>query len=253
MSKRYSRVAVVTGATSGIGEATARKFVSCGYGVVGNGRNAEKLGVLEGEMGPAFCGVAGDAANSEVLDRLLAAASDRFGRAADIIVVNAGRGLGGKIKDTDLKQFEDLLKINVSGALALMQKAAREMMERQKKDYPELPADIVVVGSVVGRHISPFSAAYGASKFAVHALTESLRREAGPQGVRVSLIEPGLVLSGFQDGAGYTNEMVDKFKKKFGPLLIGEDVAEAVLYVVNQPPHVNISDIVVRPTRQDYP
>ncbi|MFO7761791.1 MAG: SDR family oxidoreductase [Thermodesulfobacteriota bacterium] len=253
MFNKYSRIAVVTGATSGIGEAAVRKFVSAGFGVVGNGRNAEKLDVLEGEMGYAFCGVAGDAADSEVLDRLLATAPDRFGKAADIVVVNAGRGLGGTVKDADFKQFEDLLKINVNGALALMQKAAREMIEHQQKDYPESPADIVVVGSVVGRHISPFSAAYGASKFAVHALAEGLRREIGPQGVRVSLIEPGFVLSGFQDGAGYSDEMVNNFKEKFGPLLIGEDVAEAVFYVVNQPPHVHISDIVVRPTRQDYP
>lgn len=253
MPDQYSRIAIVTGATSGIGEATARKFVASGIAVVGNGRNAERLTVLENEIGPAFHGVAGDAADSAVLDRLFAKADEYFGRTADIVIVNAGRGLGGSVKDADLEQFEEVLKINVSGALALLQKAARQMVESQQNAYPKSAADIVVIGSVVGRNISPFSAVYGASKFAVHALAEGLRREVGPKGVRVSLVEPGVVLSGFQAVAGYNDEMVRHFKEKFGPLLIGDDIASAVLYIVTQPPHVHISEIVVRPTRQDYP
>lgn len=253
MSDNFERIAVVTGATSGIGEATARKFIAAGFGVVGNGRNAAKLAGLEKEIGPAFCGVAGDAADNAVLDELFAAALDRFNQAVDIVVVNAGRGLGGSVTTADLSQFEDLLKINVTGALVLLQKAAQKMVPVQQNSYPKSAADIVIVGSVVGRHISPFSAVYGASKFAVHALTEGLRREVGPKGVRVSLVEPGIVLSGFQAGAGYSDEMVHTFNDKFGPLLIGDDVANAIHYIITQPPHVHISDIVVRPTRQDYP
>jgi NADP-dependent 3-hydroxy acid dehydrogenase YdfG len=106
---------------------------------------------------------------------------------------------------------------------------------------------------VVGRHISPFSAVYGSTKFAVHALAEGLRREVGPKGVRVSLVEPGIVISGFQAAAKYSDEMVYTFDEKFGPLLKGSDVANAIHYIVTQPPHVHISDIIVRPTRQDYP
>lgn len=253
MSDKYTRIAIVTGATSGIGEATARKFVAAGFGVIGNGRNAEKLSALEKELGAEFCGVAGDGANNSVLRQLFAAAADRFGRPADIVVANAGRGLGGSVSGTDLAQFEELLKINVNGALALMQMAAQQMVETQKTAYPGSAADIVIVGSVVGRHISPFSAAYGASKFAVHALAESLRREVGPKGVRVSLVAPGIVISGFQDVAGYPDEMVQNFKDKWGPLLVGEDIANAIHHIVTLPPHVHVSDIVVRPTRQDYP
>ena len=119
--------------------------------------------------------------------------------------------------------------------------------------YPRSAADIVIVGSVVGRNISPFSAVYGATKFAVHALAEGLRRDVGPKGVRVSLVEPGMVLSGFQAGAGYSDEMVQSLVEKFGPLLTGDDVANAIHYVVAQPPHVHVCDIVVRPTSQDYP
>ena len=253
MDVTYKRIAIVTGTTSGIGEATMRKFVAGGFGVVGNGRNGEKLAALEKELGPAFCGVAGNAADSTVLKRLFTMARERFGREADIVVANAGRGLGGSVKDADLVQFEEVLRINVSGALALIQQAAQKMVEIQQQAFPKSAADIVIIGSVVGRHISPFSAVYGASKFAVYALAEGLRREVGPKGVRVSLVEPGAVLSGFQAGAGYSEEMVNTFHEKFGPLLIGDDIANAIYHIVTQPPHVHICDIVVRPTRQDYP
>jgi NADP-dependent 3-hydroxy acid dehydrogenase YdfG len=232
MAGKYARIAAVTGATSGIGEATVRKFVAAGFGVVGNGRNATKMAALEKEIGSAFCGVVGDAADDTVLEKIFASARDRFGKTVDIVVANAGRGLGGSVKDADLSQFEDVLKINVTGTLA---------------------ADIVVIGSVVGRNISPFSAVYGASKFAVHALTEGLRREVAPMGVRVSLVEPGFLLSGFQAGAGYSDEMVQSLIDSFGPPLVGDDVANAIHYIVTQPPHVHISNIVVRPTRQGYP
>ena len=253
MPDKYVRIATVTGATSGIGEATARKFVSAGFGVVGNGRNAAKLAALEKEIGSAFCGVVGDAADNTVLEALFTSAKERFGKTPDIVVANAGRGLGGSVKDADLSQFENLLKINVTGTLALLQKAAQKMVDTQQNVYPKSAADIVIIGSVVGRHISPFSAVYGASKFAVHALAEGLRREVGPTGVRVSLVEPGMVLSGFQAGAGYSDEMVRSLEDRFGPLLVGDDVANAIHYIVTQPPHVHISEIVVRPTRQDYP
>ncbi len=253
MSDTYTRIATVTGATSGIGEATARKFIAAGFAVVGNGRNATKLTTLEKELGPAFCGVAGDATDSAVLENLFAAAVDRFGRPVDIVVANAGRGLGGSVTDADLSQFEEVLKINVTGTLALLQKAAQRMVEAQQNSYPQSAADIVIIGSVVGRNISPFSGVYGASKFAVHALAEGLRREVGPKGVRVSLVEPAVVVSGFQAIAGYTDEVTQSFEDKFGPLLVGEDIANAIHCVVMQPPHVHISDIVVRPTRQDYP
>ncbi len=253
MPHPYPRIAIITGATSGIGEATANKFINSGYAVVGNGRNAIKLRELEQELGTAFCGIAGDASDSTVLEQLFAAAIERFGQSADIVVANAGRGLGGSVKDTDLTKFEAILKLNVTGTLTLLQKAAQRMVDQQQARYPKQAADIVIIGSVVGRHISPFSAVYGATKFAVHALAEGLRREVGPKGIRVSLVEPGLVISRFQDGAGYSDAMVQNFKDKFGPLLVGEDIANTIHFIVSQPPHVHISDILIRPTRQDYP
>ena len=253
MSEQYSRIAIVTGASSGIGKATARRFIASGYGVVGNGRNAAKLRALEQELGTAFTGVTGDASDAAVLEQLFAAAIGHFGKPVDIVIANAGRGLGGSVKDADLSEFEEMLRINVTGALALLQTSARKMLDQQQSGYPKRAADIVIIGSVVGRHISPFSAVYGATKFAVHALAEGLRREVGPKGIRVSLVEPGIVVSGFQEVAGYGDDMVQNFTDRFGPLLHGEDVANAIHYIVSQPPHVHISDIMVRPTRQDYP
>jgi NADP-dependent 3-hydroxy acid dehydrogenase YdfG len=253
MPAKPARLAIVTGATSGIGEATARTFITAGFGVVGTGRNAAKLTALEKELGPAFCGVPGDSADPALLDELFAATLRRFDRPADIVIANAGRGLGGSVTTSDLSQFDEVIKTNVTGTLALLQKSAHHMLSAKPAAFPKAAADIVIIGSVVGRHISPFSAAYGATKFAVHALAEALRREVAPKGIRVSLVEPGIVISGFQSVAGYNDETIQNFNDKFGPLLKGEDVANAILYIINQPPHVHISDIVVRPTRQDYP
>ena len=250
MSESFSRIAIVTGATSGIGEATAKCFAAAGFAVIGNGRNAAKLTALEESIGPAFCGVAGDASDQAVVERLFDTALERFGRPADIVVANAGRGLGGSVKDADLSQFEAVVRINLTGTLTLLQQAAQRLLAAQEAGTA---ADIVIVGSVVGRHISPFSAVYGSTKFAVHALAEGLRREVGPLGIRVSLVEPGIVVSGFQAVAGYQDEMVQGFEDRFGPLLVGDDVANAIHFIVAQPPHVHISDLIVRPTRQDYP
>jgi NADP-dependent 3-hydroxy acid dehydrogenase YdfG len=249
----YARIAIVTGATSGIGEATARKFIAAGFGVIGNGRNAAKLGELESELGSAFRGVAGDAASGAVIDELFAAPIKHFGKPASIVVANAGRGLNGSVKDADLSQLEEMLRTNVTGVTLLLQRAARDLLPLQQEGFPRSAADIVVLGSVVGRNISPFGAVYSATKFAVHGLAESLRREIGPKGVRVSLIEPGVVVSGFQAAAGYGDETTKLFNDRFGPLLTGADIADTIHFVVSQPPHLHISDIVVRPTRQDYP
>ena len=247
------RLAVITGCTSGIGEAIARHLLASGYSVIGNGRNQQKLAELQDELGEHFVPVAGDAADEAVIASLFETADTRFGRPPDTVVANAGRGLGGSVSNADLSQFREVLNINVTGTVFLLQKAAQVLMERQKTRWPEQAADIVLIGSTVGRLISPFSSVYGATKFAVHALAEGLRREAGPAGVRVTLVEPAIVVSGFQKAAGYDHTLVERFNNDFGPLLVPDDIARAVQYIVTQPPHVHVSDIMVRPTRQDYP
>ena len=253
MSGRYSRIAIITGSTSGFGEAVANKFISTGFGVVGTGRNKEMLAKIEQDLGNAFYGLSGDASDDAFLESLFTAAVDRFKRPADVVVANAGRGLGGSVKDADLDQFQDMLDVNVTGTLMLLQKAARQMVKKQSDDFPDQAADIVIIGSVAGRNISPFSAVYGASKSAVHSLAEGLRREVSPLGVRVSLVEPGLALSGFQAAAGYDKKMVTSMVDRYGPVLAVMDIADAVYYIVSRPPNVHVSDMVVRPTRMDYP
>ncbi len=253
MTDPFKRIAIITGATSGIGEATARAFLEDGFGIIGNGRNKSRLKELEKEFGKAFRGVAGDAGDEAVIDSLFDAAEQHFGRPADTVIVNAGRGLGGTVTTVDMEQFRDVLNINVTGTLYLLKKAAQHLVALQDGSYPDTPADIVILGSTVGRHVSPFSTAYGATKFAVHGMAEGLRREIGPKGVRVTLVEPGIVISKFQESAGYTDDLVKNFHMKFGPLIYGYDVADAIHYVVSRPPHVHIGDFVIRATRQDYP
>lgn len=253
MSESQPRIAIVTGVTSGIGEATARKFVAQGIRVVGNGRTEAKLATLKEELADGFCYVAGDAADEAVIDQMFDTAKRCFGNEADIVVANAGRGLGGSVREADLSEFRQMVDVNVTGMVFLLQKAARQMVEMQQTAFPNKAADIVIIGSVVGKHVSPFSTVYGATKFAVHGLAEGLRRDVGPKGVRVSLVMPGIVISGFQDVAGYSDEMVESFHERFGPMPTSDDIAETMLYIVNQPPHIHISDILVRPTRQDYP
>ena len=113
--------------------------------------------------------------------------------------------------------------------------------------------DIVVIGSVVGRNISPLSGFYGSSKFAVGALAEALRREVCFCGVRVSLVMPGLVESEFQDVAGYTKEGMIKLRETFGKLLEPQNIADSIQWLLSMPPHVNVNEIMVRPTGQSYP
>jgi NADP-dependent 3-hydroxy acid dehydrogenase YdfG len=106
---------------------------------------------------------------------------------------------------------------------------------------------------VVGRNISPFSGFYGSSKFAVGALTEALRREVCSSGVRVSLVLPGMVESGFQDVAGYTKEGMAKMRETFGQLLEPQNIADSIQWLLSLPAHVNVNEIMVRPTGQSYP
>lgn len=253
MSKNFSRVAIVTGATSGIGEATARKFIDSGFGIVGSGRNQSRLEAMEKKFKTSFSAVVGDAADEIVLDRLFTTAIERFGQPADIVVVNAGRGLGGSVKNADLSELEKMIQVNITAALKLMQRAARNIENRQKNRFPNAAADIVVIGSVVGRHVSEFSTVYGASKSAVHAMAEGLRREVSPSGVRVSLVEPGACLTGFQSSAGYSDDTIQTMVHQFGPLLDVTDIANTIHYIVSQPSHVHLCNVVVRPTRMNYP
>jgi NADP-dependent 3-hydroxy acid dehydrogenase YdfG len=253
------RVAVITGATAGIGEAIARTFVRQEALCVLNGRRAEKLEDLCGTLGKASCaGVVGDCAEERVITRMLDVAKFGMGmknREADVVVVNAGRGLAGSALTSDPAQWEEMVRTNILGAAHLIRAAGLRMLAdmEEHKDSLRVARDIVILGSTVGRHISPFSSMYGSTKFAVNSLAEATRRELGPKGIRVTLIEPGFVESEFQGVAGYKQEWFEEVKGRIGPVLTPDDIARTIAFVVSQPAAVHISDVLIRPTRQEYP
>ena len=252
------RLGIITGASAGIGRAFSDRLMHAGMNLVVNARRSEPLGVLEAEWNtetlPRVKGVAGDAADEATIDEMFRVAREAFGQCPDTVIVNAGRGLAGSVVTSDLSQFEDLLRVNLLGATRLLQRAAREMItDLDRRPFPQIARDIVVLGSTVGRHISPFSAVYGSTKFGVNSLAEALRREVGPKGIRVTLIEPAIVKSEFQQVAGYDDEWARNVTEKFGPVLEPDDVARTVEFILAQPPHVHLSDVVIRPVRQDYP
>ena len=249
------RIALVTGSTAGIGLAVAQDFAKSGMKTVLNGRRASKLAEVTKNLGADSCiSVEGDCADSGVIERFFTESLAKFGAEPDLIVVNAGRGLVGSIMTADLTQLDELLRTNIIGAMKLIRRSGESMQKRSAGDAIfSRPLDIVILGSTVGRHISPFSSVYGSTKFAINALAEGARRELGAKGIRVSLIEPGIVLTEFQESAGYDTALVDNFHQKFGPLLRPDDIARTVSFIVSQPAHVHLNDVVIRPTRQDYP
>jgi NADP-dependent 3-hydroxy acid dehydrogenase YdfG len=238
------KTAIITGASSGIGRATALNLAQAGAAVVVHARRKDRLDELSSEIaaqgGKAFA-VAGDAGIQADIDLLLERALSWTGGGCryDIVVVNAGRGLAGGILNSEESKWQELYQVNVLGATHLMRQAGRYMVQQKR-------GDIVVVGSVVGRHVSPFSDFYGSSKFAIGAITEGLRREICSYGVRVSLVMPGIVLSEFQDIFG-------KGIAQFGKLLEPQAIADGIQWLLTLPPHVNVNEIMIRPTGQGYP
>lgn len=257
------RIAVVTGASAGIGWSAAATLAAAGCRVVINARRREKLDELLASIGPERASIiAGDCADEDVIQAMFNAARDEFGRGkreADLVVVNAGRGLNGSVVTSDPTVWEEMIRTNLLGAARLIREAAARMLKEIERDaahgkpWTEHARDLVVLGSTVGRHISPFSSMYGSTKFAVNSLAEAARRELGPKGIRVTLLEPGFVVSEFQGVAGYSSDWFKAVVDKIGPVLEPADIARVIHDVTALPARVHLSDIVIRSTRQDYP
>jgi NADP-dependent 3-hydroxy acid dehydrogenase YdfG len=223
------RVLVITGASTGIGAATARAAVADGFSVVLAARSEEKLAALAAEIGDdRALAVPTDVTVWEDNERLIEAATDRFGR-VDVVFANAGFGAArGWLKETP-QHWREMVLTNVLGAAYTLRAAIPAVKETK--------GHLLVTGSVAGRRALPGSL-YSCTKWAVTGMGEAVRADLNDTGVRVTVVEPGMVDTPFFDnGAG-----PDALKP--------EDVARAVMYAISQPPHVDVNEILIRPTAQ---
>lgn len=257
------RTGVVTGATSGIGAAAVHRLARRGIPVVASGRNLPRLAELEAAWtGPVrrVVGVAGEASEPDLVGRLFTAAATAWDRLPDLAVLCAGHGLPGTLLRSDPDRWAALFEVNCLATFRhlrdiaqrfVVEAGAEEGTAAEASAGPERRVrDIVVVGSTIGRQVSAFNPVYGATKFALHSVVEALRQEVCQHGIRVSLIEPGFVKTGFQAAAGYDPDWFRTLEAEQGPFLDADDVAAAIEVVVTQPPHVHLDDIRIRPTRQ---
>jgi NADP-dependent 3-hydroxy acid dehydrogenase YdfG len=246
------RTAVVVGASSGIGRATASLLNDQGMNVVAIGRRRERLETLRRDDGRRPEGVAilaADATRPGMIELAVDQARASWNTAPDAFVLCAGRGLPGTILASDDSRWPELLELNYLAMLTQLRSCGRSLVKAATSG-PRQRRDIVVIGSTVGRHVSPHNPVYGSTKFAVHSLVDALRQEVCEHAVRVSLVEPGFVRSEFQSTAGYDPVWFETVEERYGPLLTPADVASTILFILQQPPHVHVDNIRLRPTRQ---
>jgi NADP-dependent 3-hydroxy acid dehydrogenase YdfG len=222
-------VFLITGASSGIGEATARRAVEAGYRVVLAARREERLRSLADELGGAERALAVRCDVTEWSDQeaLAAATLDAFGR-IDVSFANAGFGAGRSFLASSPEHWREMVLTNVYG-VALTIRATLAALKESR-------GHLVLTSSVAGRRALPGSL-YSATKWAVTAMGEAARQELDGTGIRVTLIEPGMVDTPFFD---------DPVTDALEP----DDIARAVMFAVTQPPHVDVNEILVRPTAQ---
>ena len=236
-----SKTAVVTGASSGIGGATARLLAREGYNVVLAARREDRLEDLAAELGGSALAVPTDVADPEACETLVSRAVETFG-SVDVLVANAGLGLYGPIAEGNPDDWRVMFEVNVLGVLHAARAATRHMLDRGS-------GDVVFVSSLAGRRIPRADGAiYAATKHALVAIAEGLRVEVNTKGIRVISVEPGLVRTEFPNSSFPSAEEYYA-QKDFSPLEV-EDIAGAVLYAIQQPPNVSINEILIRPTAQ---
>lgn len=243
------KVALVTGASSGIGEATAKALSAAGAAVAIGARRAEKLKDLAEQLEKAGGTVL--TLNLDVTDEQSAAAAvqrtiDELGR-IDIVVNAAGLMLLGPIVGGNTDDWNRMMSTNVLGLMYVTHAAIPHLVEQGA-------GDVINISSVAGRTAKPGSGVYNASKWAVNAFSESLRQEVTGKGVRITLIEPGAVDTALNDQI--TDEKAkEASKKSYDSMrtLHAEDVANAIVYTATQPDYVAVNEILIRPTDQPTP
>ena len=242
--KLHGKVAVVTGASSGIGEATVRSLSAEGAAVVAGARRKERLDGLVEEVtreGGKAIAVDCDVTDEQQAHALVDQAIEEFGR-IDILVNNAGVMLLSKVEKGLSDEWRQMFDVNVLGLLYATD-AAVEAMKRQGSGH------IVNVSSVAGRKTRPTGGVYSGTKFAVNAISEALRQELLEDGIRITIVEPGAVATELTDHI--TDEEVrEGLKQRNIEPLQSEDIANAIAYAVSQPQRVSVNEILIRPTQQ---
>jgi NADP-dependent 3-hydroxy acid dehydrogenase YdfG len=242
------RVAVVTGATSGIGAATARRLAADGASVALIGRREERLRDLVAELdGAASVPVATDVTDRAALERLAENVRAELGP-VDLVVANAGVMLAAPFEQANTAEWDRMLDTNVRGLVHTGRAFAHDLLDAAAEGGP---ADLVFVGSIAGHQVFPNYGVYGATKAAVAHLSRNLRTELGPRGVRVKNVEPGLVgteLGDDMQDAGIREALSD-WRSDIGALS-PDHIADAIAYAVAAPPQVNVAELIVLPTTQ---
>ncbi|HHZ7718867.1 TPA: SDR family oxidoreductase [Staphylococcus aureus] len=230
MTVLTDKVAVVTGAGSGIGEAIATLLHEEGAKVVLAGRNKEKLQNVANQLSQDSVKVVPtDVTNKEEVDELIKIAQQTFG-GLDIVINSAGQMLSSKITDYQVDEWDSMIDVNIKGTLYTAQAALPTMLEQSS-------GHLINIASISGFEVTKSSTIYSATKAAVHTITQGLEKELTKTGVKVTSISPGMVDTAITAAYNPTD------RKKLEP----QDIAEAVLYALTQPKHVNVNEITVRP------
>jgi clavulanate-9-aldehyde reducatase len=246
MAELSGKAVAITGASSGIGEATALTLARAGASVALGARRKDRIDALaariEDEGGTAVA-LEVDVADEAQARGFVEAAHDRLGR-LDTLINNAGVMLLGPVEQADPGDWRTMVDVNVLGLLHCTA-AALPIMRAQEG------GDIVNISSVAGRFARAGNAVYALTKFGVNAFSESLRQEVAEGGIRVIVIEPGFVDTELQShNKGEVLETIEGMREQIGDVLRAQDVAGGILYAVSQPPHVSINEVLIRPTRQ---
>jgi NADP-dependent 3-hydroxy acid dehydrogenase YdfG len=241
------KVALVTGASSGIGEATAAALAQAGAAVAVGARRKDRLDALAGRLrddGASVLTLDLDVTDEDSCAAAVRATREELG-GLDVLVNNAGVMLLGTIVGADPEDWRRMISTNVLGVMYMTHAAIEGMVEQGS-------GDIVNISSVAGRTARKGAGVYNASKWAVNAFSESLRQEVTGRGVRIGLVEPGAVDTELRTHITQpaAREASDQYAEGMRQLH-SEDIARAVLYLVTQPPHVAVNEVLVRPTDQE--
>ena len=248
----HRTVALVTGASSGIGEATAVELASHGAKVAIAARRKDRLDDLAGRIaagGGEALVLEADVTDERAARAAVAQTVEHFGR-LDTVIANAGVMLLGPIEDADVSEWQRMVELNVLGLLYTAHEALPHLLSAASGE-PRGVADLVLISSVAGRVARLNSGVYNLTKHGVGAFAESLRQEVTKRHVRVSLIEPGAVST---ELAGHNRpEVQEAMAARFGgvELMEAEDIADAIGYVVTRPRRVAVNEMLIRPTEQE--